>query len=233
MNRFVNQIALPNMGNLIQDKIKNTSALIIGAGGLGCPVALNLAALGIGKIGIVDFDNIEISNLNRQTLYGINDIGKPKTDTLIKHFKNKYNDIIWESFLKKMDSENANDIINSYDYIIETTDDLNTKFLVNDTCQKFKKKLVIGSIFQLEGQICTFDFERENLKSFRQIFTQDNKPIYNCADQGTLGSMTSIIGAMMCSELLKNIQNNDNFGKLIIYKWQDYSTQIFEILNPK
>lgn len=203
--RYNRQTILPEIGDEGQEKLKNARVLVIGAGGLGCPILQYIATAGVGFVGIMDFDTIEIHNLHRQILYTENEIGKPKA-IVAKEVVSKLNPLIQvEAIQEKLTAENASKIIEKYDVIIDGSDNFSTRYLVNDTCVKFKKPLVYGSILKFEGQLAVFN--HKGSKNLRDLFPEmpDPKDVPNCNLNGVLGTLPGIIGNMMAHETLKLI----------------------------
>ena len=209
IERFSRQIILKNIGTLGQKKIIQSKVLIIGMGGLGCPVAEFLARAGIGFLGIVDSDNVDISNLHRQTLYDIGDLKKPKVKAASKKLK-KINPNT-KVFIHKirLNKNNFTKIIKKYDYIVDGSDNFKTKFLINDFCLKFKKILITGAISKFDGHVFTFDFKNKKSPCLRCFFQEDeiSDDILNCEYEGILGTIAGVIGSMQANEVLKKILN--------------------------
>ena len=206
--RYSRQIVLKNVGTFGQKKIINSKVLIIGAGGLGCPVADLLARSGVGEIGIMDYDKVSLSNIHRQTLYTAKDVNKFKVDVVKKRLNliNKYIKI--NTYNRKASEKNLINIINKYDIIVDGSDNFKTKFLLNKYSLKFKKILIVGAISKFDGHIFTFDFNSKKspcLKCFYQSEPSDE--ILNCEAEGILGSTANIVGAIQVNEVLKKILN--------------------------
>ena len=206
--RYSRQIVLKNVGTFGQKKIINSKVLIVGAGGLGCPVADLLARSGVGEIGIMDYDKISLSNIHRQTLYTAKDVNKFKVDVVKKRLNliNKYIKI--NTYNRKASEKNLINIINKYDIIVDGSDNFKTKFLLNKYSLKFKKILIVGAISKFDGHIFTFDFNSKKspcLKCFYQSEPSDE--ILNCEAEGILGSTANIVGAVQVNEVLKKILN--------------------------
>lgn len=203
--RYNRQTILPEIGDEGQEKLKKTKVLVIGAGGLGCPILQYIATAGIGFIGIMDFDTIEIHNLHRQILYTENEIGKEKA-LVAKEVVSKLNPLIEvEAINRKLTRENAATIIQQYDVIVDGTDNFATRYLVNDTCVQFQKPLIYGSILKFEGQVAVFN--HNGSKNLRDLFPEmpNPKEVPNCNLNGVLGTLPGIIGTMMAHETLKLI----------------------------
>jgi molybdopterin-synthase adenylyltransferase len=203
--RYNRQTILPEIGDEGQEKLKKAKVLVIGAGGLGCPVLQYIATAGVGFIGIMDFDTIEIHNLHRQILYTENEIGKEKA-VVAKEVVSKLNPLIKvEAINVKLTAENASAIVQQYNVIVDGSDNFKTRYLVNDTCVSLKKTLVYGSILKFEGQLAVFN--HNGSKNLRDLFPEmpDPKEVPNCNLNGVLGTLPGIIGTMMAHETLKLI----------------------------
>ena len=202
--RFEKQIVLKNVGIAGQKKILSARVLIIGIGGLGCPLITYLAASGVGTIGIADPDKVEISNLNRQTLFTINDVGKYKVDRA-KYSINKINNKIKvKIFKKKIVSKNIKSVIKDYDIVCDGTDNFETRYLVNDECKKMKKILISAAISKFDGHLYKFNFKKR--ASCYRCFMPD-KPIMerNCETEGIFSPVAGILGSLQANEVLKTI----------------------------
>lgn len=201
--RYNRQVMLPEIGDEGQEKLKKAKVLVIGAGGLGCPILQYIATAGVGTIGIVDFDKIEIHNLHRQILYTENQIGLPKATTA-KATIEKLNPLIHvQAFEEKLTIENAALILKEFDVIVDGCDNFATRYLVNDTCVDLKKPLVYGSILGFEGQLAVFNHNGN--KNLRDLFPEPPNPkdVPNCSLNGVLGTLPGMIGTMMAHETLK------------------------------
>ena len=209
IERFSRQIILKDIGTIGQKKIIKSKVLIIGMGGLGCPVAEFLARAGVGSIGIIDSDNVDLSNIHRQSLYDINDLKKSKVVAAKKKLKKINSGIKVRSYKIRLNKINYNKIIKEYDYIVDGSDNFKTKFLINDFCKVSKKFLVSGAISKFDGHVFTFDFKNKNTPCIRSFF-QENKisdDILNCEYEGILGTVAGIIGTIQANEILKKILN--------------------------
>ena len=207
IERFSRQIILKNIGSIGQKKIIQSKVLIIGMGGLGCPVAEFLTRAGIGTLGIVDSDIVDISNLHRQSLYDSKDLKKPKVYAASKKL-NKINPKTKVTCYKiRLDTNNFKKIIKNYDYVIDGSDNFKTKFLINDFCVKLKKFLVTGAISKFDGHIFTFNFKDKKNPCLRCFFQEDeiSDDILNCEYEGILGTVAGIIGTIQANEVLKQI----------------------------
>tara|TARA_B100000787_G_scaffold165922_1_gene150438 strand:+ start:656 stop:1411 length:756 start_codon:yes stop_codon:yes gene_type:complete len=209
IERFSRQIVLKNIGTLGQKKILNSKVLIIGMGGLGCPAAEFLTRSGVGMLGIVDHDLVSLSNIHRQSLYDVKDLNKSKVRIAKKKLKNINSKTKVNIFNLKLDKKNFEKIIKNYDYIVDGTDNFESKFLINDLSLKYKKFLVTGAISKFDGHIFTFNFNNKKdpcLRCFYQEETISND-VLNCEYEGILGTVAGIAGTMQANEILKKILN--------------------------
>ena len=209
IEKFSRQIILKNIGALGQRKIQDAKVLIIGMGGLGCPAAEFLTRSGIGTLGIVDHDRVSLSNIHRQTLYNEKDVNKSK----VKIAKRKLNEINPKTkiniFNYKLNKIKFNKIIKNYDYIIDGTDNFESKFLINDISLNYKKFLVVGAISKFDSHIFSFDFKNKNNPSLRDFYQEEvvTDDILNCEYDGILGTIAGIVGTMQANEILRKILN--------------------------
>ena len=206
IERYSRQIVLKDVGIVGQKAICNSKVLIVGAGGLGCPIADYLSRAGVGTIGIADFDKINLSNIHRQSLYDSNDIGKFKVDILKKKIKSINPLIKVKSFNKKITNKNLKNIIKNFDIIVDGSDNFKTKFLLNNYSIKYRKILIVGAINKFDGHVFTFDFKNKKtpcLKCFYQSEPSDE--ILNCQTDGIMGPVAGIIGNIQANEVLKKI----------------------------
>ncbi len=202
--RFEKQIILKNVGVVGQKKIFNAKVLIIGIGGLGCPLLTYLAASGVGTIGIADPDKIEISNLNRQTLFTSNDIGKYKVDRAKYSINRINNKIRIKIFKKKITSKNIKSIIGNFDIICDGTDNFKTRYLVNDECKKMRKILISAAISKFDGHLYKFNFKKKT--SCYRCFMPDMPGIEkNCETEGIFSPVAGVLGSLQANEVLKTI----------------------------
>ncbi|MBD2446473.1 molybdopterin-synthase adenylyltransferase MoeB [Nostoc sp. FACHB-152] len=221
--RYSRHLILPEVGVEGQKRLKAASVLCIGTGGLGAPLLLYLAAAGVGRIGIVDFDVVDTSNLQRQVIHGTSWVGKPK----IESAKNRIHEInphcqvdLYET---RLSSENALDIIRPYDIVVDGTDNFPTRYLVNDACVLLNKPNVYGSIFRFEGQATVFNYEGG--PNYRDLYPEPPPPgmVPSCAEGGVLGILPGIIGVIQATETVKIILGNGNTlsGRLLLYNALD------------
>ena len=220
IERFSRQIILKNIGTVGQKKILSAKVLIVGVGGLGSPVAEFLSRAGVGVIGIVDNDKVSLSNLHRQSLFVTSDLGKSKVKIAKNKIKNINNNTKVKIYNIRLNNNNFKKIINNYDYIVDGSDNFETKFLLNDFCFKFKKVLVTGAISKFDGHIFTFNFKNKKTPCIRSFFQEDkiSDDILNCEYEGILGTVAGIIGTIQANEILKKILNigKDLNGHILI-----------------
>ena len=209
LERFSRQIILKNIGSLGQKKIIQSKVLIIGMGGLGCPVAEFLTRAGVGYLGLVDSDNINLSNIHRQSLYNIKDIKKSKVLVAESKLKKINSDVNIKCYKIRINKNNYSNIIKDYDYIVDGSDNFQTKYLINDFCKTTKKFLVTGAISKFDGHIFTFDFKNKKTPCIRSFFQEEkvSDNILNCEYDGILGTVAGIIGTIQANEVLKKILN--------------------------
>ncbi len=220
IRRYSRHLILPEVGLAGQKKICSTSVLSIGAGGLGSPIAMYLAAAGIGKIGLVDFDIVDFSNLQRQIIHGTEDVGRPKTESA-KETINSINpncEVVIHN--TRLSSENAFDIIGQYDIVVDGTDNFPTRYLTNDACVLLKKPNAYGSIFRFEGQASVFAPHLGG-PCYRCLYPEPPPPgmVPSCAEGGVLGVLPGIIGCIQATEILKLAlgKGSSLIGRLLLF----------------
>jgi len=238
LENFNRQILLPEIGIEGQLKLFKSKILVIGMGGLGCPVAQTLVAAGVGTIGIVDYDSIELTNLHRQNLYHYTDVGKSKIEVAKLRLQKINSDVSIIAHNIKIYSENILQLIDNYDIIIDCTDNFNTKYCINDACYLTNKTLIYGSVSQFSGQVAVFFIDDHDRINYRDLFP--NQPseseVCNCNELGVLGASCQIIGNFQAIEAIKVILGNDNIlkNKILIYNTLNYSQTIIDLQkNPK
>lgn len=207
MSRYSRHISLKEIGITGQDKINASKVLVIGAGGLGCPVLQYLVGAGVGTIGIVDFDVVDESNLQRQILFGTTSIGRNKAEVAKEVLLHLNPTINIKAYCKKLSSENSVTIIAPYDIVVDATDNFASRYLINDACVVLEKPLVYGAIYKFEGQVTVFNYK--NGPTYRCIFPNPPQKgtMPNCSEVGVLGVLPGIIGTMQANEVLKIILN--------------------------
>lgn len=203
--RYSRQFSLPQIGLAGQQKLKNSSILCIGAGGIGSPVLSYLAAAGIGKIGIIDDDVVELSNLQRQILYSTTECGLAKVAIAKKRLLALNNAVEVITYQEKLTRDNALDIVADYHIVIDGSDNYVTRYLVNDACQLNKVTLISASLFQFSGQLLAFEYAKSDVACYRCLYPAPPPAglIQNCADAGILGSVAGILGTMATTAALK------------------------------
>ena len=207
IERYSRQIILKKIGVNGQKKLLRSSVLIVGAGGLGSPTAIYLAAMGIGKIGIIDKDTVEISNLSRQIIFTSKDINKKKSTTAINKLKKINHNLKLEAFYEKLSKKNIDKVAKKFNLIVDGSDNFRTRFLINDYCLKNKKILVSGAISKFDGHVYTFNFTKKKSPCLRCFMPKmpNNLDDDNCEFDGVLGSLGGIIGSIQASEVVKEI----------------------------
>lgn len=217
--RYSRQIILSEIGVQGQLKLKRASVLVVGAGGLGCPSALYLAGAGIGRIGILDYDEVELTNLHRQLLHSESTVGLTKVDSAQAYLEELNSQIEVTTHHTQLTSENALKVIGAYDIVVDATDNVATRYLLNDACVLLKKPLVSGSALQLEGQLTVYNFNGG--PCYRCLFPNPPPPetVTNCGDGGVLGAITGVIGALQALETIKIILGNAGVlsGRLLLF----------------
>ena len=217
LDRYSKQIILKKFGIIGQKKVISSKVLIIGMGGLGCPLALYLAGLGVGKIGIVDNDKIELSNLNRQIIYDYNDVGKYKVDVAKKRIKNINKNIFIKSYKLRLDKNNILNIIKDFDIICDGTDNFETRLLINDFSLKMRKVLISAAVSGFDGHIFKFNFKKKT-PCFRCYMPEVPPNDNNCETEGVTPTLTGVIGTLQANEVLNSILFNktENEKKMIV-----------------
>ena len=207
IDRYSRQIILKKIGVVGQKKLLKSNVLIVGAGGLGSPISIYLAALGIGKIGIIDKDSVEISNLGRQIIFSTNDLKKNKSSVAINKLRKINPDIKLHSFNKRLTKKNINQIAKNFDLIVDGSDNFRTRFLINDYCLKNRKILISGAISKFDGQVYTFNFSKKKSPCLRCFIPKipSNPDVDNCEYEGVLGTLAGIIGTIQANEVVKEI----------------------------
>ena len=219
IEKYSRQIVLKNVGTIGQKKIINSNVLIVGAGGLGCPIIDYLSRAGVGKIGVVDYDRVDISNIHRQSVYTSKDVGKYKVEVLKKKLIDINPDVKIKIYKSKITNKNAYKILNQFDIIVDGSDNFKTKFLLNQFANKLKKIFIVGAISRYDGHIFSFNFKRNNeacLKCFYQ--SEVNEEVLNCETDGILGPVAGIVGNIQANEVLKYILGlkNELTNKILI-----------------
>ncbi|HXU46533.1 MAG TPA: molybdopterin-synthase adenylyltransferase MoeB [Thermoanaerobaculia bacterium] len=219
LRRYSRHLILPEVGTAGQRKLKAARVLLIGSGGLGSPLGLYLAAAGVGRLGLVDFDRVDESNLQRQVLFGQGDVGRPKTEAAADRLRGVNRHIEIVPYDLRLDASNALDLFRDYDLVVDGTDNFPTRYLVNDACVLLGKPNVYGSIFRFEGQVSVFWGARG--PCYRCLFPEPPPPglVPSCAEGGVLGVLPGIIGALQANEVIKLIVGVGEplIGRLVLF----------------
>ncbi len=217
--RYSRHLIMPEVGMEGQLKLKGAKVLLIGTGGLGAPLGLYLTAAGVGKIGLVDFDVVDFTNLQRQVTFGTSDVGKPKTEAAKARLSNLNPDVEIATYETKLTSENALELFKDYDVIADGTDNFPTRYLVNDACILLGKPNVYGSIFRFEGQVTVFGMP--DGPCYRCLYPEPPPPglVPSCAEGGVLGVLPGIIGSLQAMETIKLIlgRGDSLVGRLLLF----------------
>ncbi|THU40955.1 molybdopterin-synthase adenylyltransferase MoeB [Niastella caeni] len=236
LSRYNRHIIIPEFGLAAQQKLKAAKVLVVGSGGLGSPVLLYLAAAGIGTIGIVDFDVVDDSNLQRQVLFGVNEIGKPKVEAARQRLQALNPHIEFVLYNTQLTSQNALNIIKDYDVVADGTDNFPTRYLVNDACVLLGKTNVYASIFQFEGQVSVFNYRNANGDlgpNYRDLYPTPPPPglVPSCAEGGVLGVLPGIIGSLQALEVIKVIAGVGEplAGRFYIFDALGFESRTFNI----
>jgi molybdopterin/thiamine biosynthesis adenylyltransferase/rhodanese-related sulfurtransferase len=241
LNRYARHFVLPEFGMVGQKKLKASSVLVVGAGGLGCPLLLYLSAAGVGRIGIVDDDVVDESNLQRQVLYTVDDLGQSKAATAKKKLLALNPHIQVDVYQERFLPDNALELVSKYDIVADGTDNFPTRYLVNDACVLSDKINVYASIFRFEGQVSVFNYLNEDGTrgpNYRDIFPDPPPPdlVPNCAEGGVLGVLPGIIGSIQANEVIKVLTGIGEplSGRLFLFDTAGFSTRTLKIRkNPK
>lgn len=237
LQKYERQMILPQIGKEGQKRLKNARILIIGAGGLGAPVALYLAGAGVGTIGIMDADNVSISNLHRQIIHSLERVGMNKAESAKIAIRNQNELVNVETYPFFLTPDNAEEIIGNYDFIVDAADNFETKFLINDTCVLLKKPFCHAGILQFQGQVMTYvpgDFP-----CYRCIFEEipEKGSVPNCSQAGIIGAMAGIIGSIQALEAVKYVLGAGHLltGKLLVFDGLSMNMRVirFEKKNPQ
>ncbi len=240
LSRYSRHINLPQFGMAAQQKLKAARVLVVGCGGLGSPLLLYLAAAGVGSIGLVDFDRVDESNLQRQVLFSIDDVGEQKAIAAQRRIKALNPYIQASVYTEMLTGANALSIIKEYDVVADGTDNFPTRYLINDTCVLLGKPYVYAAIHQFEGQVAVFNYTDKNGTlgpNYRDLFPIPPAPeaVPNCAEAGVLGVLPGIIGSMQALEVIKIITGIGEplSGRLFIFDTLSFQTNIFKVKRSK
>jgi sulfur-carrier protein adenylyltransferase/sulfurtransferase len=229
--RYNRHLILDGVGLAGQERLMAARVLVIGAGGLGCPILSYLTAAGVGRIGIVDFDEVDKSNLQRQVLFRTEDIGKNKASAASKHLQALNPLVTFDAIEERLSNQNALDLFEQYDIIIDGTDNFSTRYLINDAAVITGRPLVYGSIYKFQGQVSVFNYKQG--PSYRCLFPEPPKPgqIKNCSEIGVIGVLPGIIGTQQANEAIKLILGIGEplSGKLLIYDALNASSTVLKV----
>ena len=223
INRYSRQFMLDEIGIEGQIKIKEAKVLVVGAGGLGCPVLQYLGAAGIGTIGIIDFDKVEIHNLHRQILFTADDIGKPKVIAAAQKINAANPNVKCIIFNELLQESNAANIISEFDIVVDGSDNFLTRYLVNDVCVQLNKPLVYGSILKFEGQLAVFNYKGG--KNLRDLYPDHPNPedVPSCSENGVMGFVPGIIGVYMAGAVIQIILDRYINSNLSLFNFNEFS----------
>lgn len=236
LERYSRHLIIPEFNIEGQRKLKAAKVLIVGTGGLGSPLLLYLTAAGVGTIGIVDFDVVDESNLQRQVLFSVQDVGKPKVEAAKKRLEALNPHINFVTYNTRLTSENALEIIKDYDVVADGTDNFPTRYLVNDACVMTGKPNVYGSIFRFEGQVSVFNYtnpQGETGPNYRDLFPSPPPPglVPSCAEGGVIGVLPGIIGSLQANEVIKVITGVGEplAGRLFLFDASTFETRTMKV----
>ncbi|OUJ76019.1 molybdopterin-synthase adenylyltransferase MoeB [Hymenobacter crusticola] len=232
LRRYDRHIRLPEIGLEGQQKLKAASVLVVGCGGLGCPVLQYLAAAGVGTLGLLDFDTVDETNLQRQVLYATADVGRPKVEVAAEKLRAQNPFISVQPHLARVTASNARTLLTDYDIVVDCSDNFATRYLLNDACVLLGKPLVFGAIFKFEGQVTVFNYQGG--PTYRCLFPEPPDESPNCSEIGVLGVLPGIVGTLQANEVIKLITGVGEVlsGRLLILDALNlaFSTISFEVV---
>jgi len=236
MSRYIRQTCLAEFGLEGQKRLKDASVVVVGAGGMGCPVLQYLAAAGLGTIGIVDGDTVEESNLQRQVLFGTSTLGKNKAVAAAAFINNLNPQVFAEVYSYRLTSDNASSILSKHDFVIDCTDNFETRYLIDDCCEALKKPWIYGAIHRYEAQVAIFNYHGS--PTYRQLFPEQSiEKIPDCADNGVLGVLPGLTGMLQATECIKLITGIGEplVGQLLVFNVlkMQFVTFSFAAKKPK
>ena len=235
--RYSCQIALPGFGEAAQQRLKDARVLVVGAGGLGCPAAQYLAAAGVGRVAIADFDTVSAGNLHRQVLYTPNDVGKYKANVAAERLSQQNPHIVVEAVLEKISVENALALFGQHDLILDCTDNFDARYLINDAAVLSGRTVVYGAIYQYEGQVAVWNVlnaDGSRSPNYRDLFPEvDAAQIPNCAEGGVIPALAGIIGCIQANEAIKYLAGVGELlvGRLLVFDAATMQSRSFKIGN--
>ena len=226
-HKYHRQTLLPEIGEEGQEKLRQAKVLIVGVGGLGCPIALDLTYAGVGHIGLIDNDVVSIHNLHRQVLYDEADIGQPKATCALHHLRPKNSDIELIAYPMRLTKENAEALISEYDIVVDGCDNHATRYLISDICERLGKPYVYAAISAFQGQVGIFCYEQE-APTYRTLFPDEKAMCSLEAEKGVVGTTPAIVGSIMANEVLKLIigYGEPLRGRLLIIDLLTLNTQL-------
>lgn len=234
-SRYSCQMALPDFNTETQQLFVDAKVLIVGIGGLGCPAAQYLAAMGVGTIGLADGDAVSVSNLHRQILYTPDDTGFQKVNVAKERLEQQNPDVNFITHNVHVDADNITELINNYDIILDCTDNFETRYLLNDACVINKTPLVYGAIYRYEGQVAIWNVKTENGKSspnYRDLYPDVNTAaVPNCSEGGVIPTIAGIIGCMQANEVVKYLTGSDDLlaGKIMMFDARAMNSHIIKL----
>lgn len=236
MERFSRQNILKDFGSVSQERLLASKVLVIGAGGLGCPILMYLCAVGVGHIGLVDGDTVSLSNLNRQVLFGIEDIGLNKASTVADKLSRQYGDIYFDIFDEFLVPFRALEIFPQYDLIIDATDNFSTRYMINDACVLLGKSFIMGAVFRNEGQLAVFNYPPNDTSvNYRDLYPEPPRmgEVPDCNQAGVLGALTGVIGSMQAAEAIKILSGYGTVTPGQLYCYNMFTQQITSFVLSK
>lgn len=231
MNRYIRQVNLPEIGEEGQEKLKKAKVLIVGVGGLGSPIALYLAAAGVGTLGLIDDDVVSLSNLQRQVLYVENEVGEPKVDCAERRLKSLNSSLIVNKYNCRLTSNNVDELITNYDVVVDGCDNYETRYAISDACMKYRKPYIYAAIAGFEGQVSVL-CAGENPKSYRDLFPDNSSEPKKSSDSiAVLGTTPAVVGSVQTNETIKLIAGFGEplIGKLWTVDLRNLQTYIFSL----
>ena len=229
LDRYHRQVILPEIGEGGQQKLKDAAVLVVGCGGLGCPVLQYLVAAGIGNIGLCDPDIVSLSNLQRQILYSTEDIGQPKVSKAKEKLSQLNPFVNFETYQSAFDLKNYRDILSNYSIVVDCSDNFATRYVISDACVELNRIMIYGSVFQFEGQVSVFNYLGG--PTYRNLFPEPPNELVKASEVGVLGVVPGIIGLIQANEVIKIIMGIGEVlsGKLLVYNALNLSFQTFNI----
>ena len=230
MNKYHRQTLLPEIGEEGQKKLQNARVLIVGVGGLGCPVALYLTGAGVGHLGLVDDDVVSLSNLHRQVLYEEVDLGHPKAECAVRHLQAKNSDIELKAYPIRLTPDNAERLIAEYDLVVDGCDNHATRYLLSDICEKQKKPYVHAAIGAFQGQIAILCYG-EGAPTYRTLFSDEDMMCSLEAGKGVIGTTPAVVGSLVANEVLKLIigYGKSLLGQLLVIDLLTFQTNFIQL----